>query len=134
MFTLQSDSPTPLVTQIVDGLRRLIADGSLRTGAKIPSIRNFAKTHQVSVFTVVEAYDRLVAQGYLVSRPHSGFFVRRRAPAETAAVPGFASTANFDAQWYLRSIFENRHLAVKTGCGWLPQSWLFEDGVRRSRS
>ena len=79
MFTLQPDSPTPLVTQIVDGLRRLIVDGSLRTGAKIPSIRQFAKTHQVSVFTVVEAYDRLVAQGYLVSRPHSGFFVRRRA-------------------------------------------------------
>ena len=98
MFTLQSDSPTPLVTQIVDGLRRLIADGSLRTGARIPSIRQFAKTHQVSVFTVVEAYDRLVAQGYLVSRPHSGFFVRRRAPAETAAVPSFASTASFDAQ------------------------------------
>jgi len=47
-------------------------------------------------------------------------------------VPGFASTASFDAQWYLRSIFENRHLAVKAGCGWLPQSWLFEDGVRRS--
>ena len=105
MFTLQADSPTPLVTQIVDGLRRQIADGSLRTGAKIPSIRQFAKTHQVSVFTVVEAYDRLVAQGYLVSRPHSGFFVRRRAPVETAAVPGFASTASFDAQWYLRSIF-----------------------------
>ncbi|MBW8759810.1 MAG: PLP-dependent aminotransferase family protein [Burkholderiales bacterium] len=132
MFTLQPDSSTPLVTQIVDGLRRLIVDGSLRTGAKIPSIRHFAKTHQVSVFTVVEAYDRLVAQGYLVSRPHSGFFVRRRAPAEAAAVPGFASTASFDAQWYLRSIFENRHLAVKAGCGWLPQSWLFEEGVRRS--
>src|ERR1700741_5155423 len=54
MFTLQPDSPTPLVTQIVDGLRRLIADGSLLTGAKIPSIRQFAKTHRVSVFTVVE--------------------------------------------------------------------------------
>jgi DNA-binding transcriptional MocR family regulator len=132
MFTLHPDAPTPLVTQIVDGLRRLVADGSLRPGAKIPSIRQFAKTHRVSVFTVVEAYDRLVAQGYLVSRPHSGFFVRRRAAVEPAAVPGFASTASFDAQWYLRSIFENRHLAVKAGCGWLPQSWLFEDGVRRS--
>jgi DNA-binding transcriptional MocR family regulator len=132
MFKLQPQSSTPLVTQIVDGLRRQIADGSLRAGAKIPSIRAFAKTHAVSVFTVVEAYDRLVAQGYLVSRPHSGFFVRRRAPAEATPGPGLAASANFDAQWYLRSIFENRHLAVKAGCGWLPQSWLFEDGVRRS--
>jgi len=132
MFTLQPQSSTPLVTQIVDGVRRQVADGSLRAGAKIPSIREFARTHAVSVFTVVEAYDRLVAQGYLVSRPHSGFFVRRRAPAETAPGPGIAANASFDAQWYLRSIFENRHLAVKAGCGWLPQSWLFEDGVRRS--
>jgi DNA-binding transcriptional MocR family regulator len=132
MFTLQPDSPTPLVTQIVDGLRRQIADGTLRPDARVPSIRRFAQAHGVSVFTVVEAYDRLVAQGYLVSRPHSGFFVRRRASVETPPGPGIAASANFDAQWYLRSIFENRHLAVKAGCGWLPAAWLFEDGVRRS--
>jgi len=132
MFTLQPQSTTPLVTQIVDGLRRLIADGTLRPDARIPSIRAFAQMHQVSVFTVVEAYDRLVAQGYLVSRPHSGFFVRRRAATDARPVPGLPADATFDAQWYLRSIFENRHLSVKAGCGWLPQSWLFEDGVRRS--
>ncbi len=134
MFTIQPDSPTPLVTQIVDGLRRQIADGSLRPDARVPSIRRFAQAHGVSVFTVVEAYDRLVAQGYLVSRPHSGFFVRRRAAAEAPPAPGgaLAAGANFDAQWYLRSIFENRHLAVKAGCGWLPRSWLFEEGVKRS--
>ena len=133
MLVLQPDSTTPLVTQIVDGLRRQVADGRLRPGARIPSIRQLAKALGVSVFTVVEAYDRLVAQGYLVSRPHSGFFVRRRAAAEPGGGPGFAAAAaNFDAQWYLRSIFENRHLGVKAGCGWLPQSWLFEDGVRRS--
>ena len=97
MFKLQPQSSTPLVTQIVDGLRRQIADGTLRTGAKIPSIRAFAKSHAVSVFTVVEAYDRLVAQGYLVSRPHSGFFERRRAPAEATPGPGLAASANFDA-------------------------------------
>ena len=39
MFKLQPDSPTPLVTQIVDGLRRQIADGSLRPDARVPSIR-----------------------------------------------------------------------------------------------
>ena len=76
MFTLQPQSSIPLVTQIVDGLRRLIDEGSLRASTKVPSIRQFAHAHEVSVFTVVEAYDRLVALGYLVSRPHSGFFVR----------------------------------------------------------
>ena len=87
MLTLQPHSPTPLVTQIVEGLAGQIDEGGLRPGTKVPSIRQFAHAHQVSVFTVVEAYDRLVAQGYLVSRPHSGFFVRRRATPGTPA-PG----------------------------------------------
>ena len=78
MFALKPDAPTPLVSQIVDGLRRLIADQSLKAGTKLPSIRAFAASHGVSVFTVVEAYDRLVAQGWLVSRANAGFFVKRR--------------------------------------------------------
>ncbi|MBP7915131.1 MAG: PLP-dependent aminotransferase family protein [Vitreoscilla sp.] len=131
MLTLQPQATTPLVTQIVDGLSQQIDQGTLRTGAKLPSIRQFAQGHRVSVFTVVEAYDRLVALGYLVSRPHSGFFVRQRAPADEPAKPS-AESRSFDQLWYLRKIFENRHLAVKAGCGWLPGDWLFEDGLRRA--
>ncbi len=75
MFALEPQSPVPLVTQIVDGFRRLIDDQTLRPGAKVPSVRHFAATHEVSAFTVADAYDRLVAQGRLVSRPQAGFFV-----------------------------------------------------------
>ena len=35
----------------------VIAEQSLKPGTKLPSIRSFAATHGVSVFTVVEAYD-----------------------------------------------------------------------------
>jgi DNA-binding transcriptional MocR family regulator len=133
MLTLHPESATPLVTQIVDGLKRLIAEGTLKAGAKLPSIRALAASHGVSVFTVVEAYDRLVAQGWLVSRAHAGFFVTRRAdialPEAEAPAP---RDLHFDGRWYLRHIFESRGLALKAGCGWLPHDWLFEDGVRRS--
>lgn len=135
MLILQPDSAVPLVTQIVNGMRRLVEEGVLRAGAKVPSIRQFAHAHEVSVFTVVEAYDRLVAQGWLVSRPHSGFFVRRRLaamPAPTPLAAASGAAASFDALWYLRKIFENRQLGMKPGCGWLPGDWLFEDGLRRS--
>jgi DNA-binding transcriptional MocR family regulator len=130
MLTLDPQAAKPLVTQIVEGLGRQIEQASLREGAKLPSIRQFAQGHQVSVFTVVEAYDRLVAQGYLVSRPHSGFFVRKRAAVGPLQLVS-ASPQGFDSAWYLRRIFEHRHLAVKAGCGWLPGDWLFEDGLRR---
>ncbi|WP_088279474.1 PLP-dependent aminotransferase family protein [Ideonella sp. A 288] len=134
MFTLQPQSSVPLVTQIVEGLARQIDAGGLRAGTKVPSIRQFAHAHQVSVFTVVEAYDRLVAQGWLVSRPHSGFFVRKRGGSanQVRSPEALASGQSFDSMWYLRKIFENRHLSMKPGCGWLPGDWLFADGLKRS--
>jgi DNA-binding transcriptional MocR family regulator len=131
MFSLHPQSSTPLVLQIVEGFRLVIENGSLRAGSKAPSIRQFAHAHEVSVFTVVDAYDRLVAQGYFASRPHSGFFVKQR-PATDSGVPGQAPNFSFDSMWYLRRIFENRALRMKPGCGWLPGDWLFQEGVRRS--
>ena len=132
MLNLYPEASAPLVSQIVDGVRRLIAEQTLRAGAKLPSIRAFAATHAVSVFTVVEAYDRLVAQGWLVSRANAGFFVKRRAGDPAPAGEPAHADLSFDARWYLQHIFETRQLALKPGCGWLPNDWLFEDGVRRS--
>lgn len=131
MFALDPQSPTPLVQQIVDGFRELIRAGVLRPGAKAPSIRQFAHAHGVSVYTVVDAYDRLVALGYFVSRPHSGFFVRSR-DVRTGTTAEAGPQYHFDSMWYLRRVFENRNLRLKPGCGWLPHDWLFGDGVRRS--
>src|SRR5258706_14982400 len=132
MFTLKPDSTTPLVSQIVDGFRRMVADQSLKPGTKLPSIRAFAASHGVSVFTVVEAYDRLVAQGWLVSRANAGFFVKRR-PGDVPAVGEPApSDLRFDARWYLKQIFENPNLPPKPGCGWMPHHRAFEGGGGRS--
>jgi DNA-binding transcriptional MocR family regulator len=131
MFALDPQLPAPLVSQIVDGFRRLIEDGTLRAGAKLPSIRQFAHAHEVSVYTVVDAYDRLVALGFFASRPHSGFFVRSRA---TGALAQTSTRGNytFDSMWYMRRIFENRDLRSKPGCGWLPNEYLFGEGLKRS--
>ena len=122
MIAIQPDSPTPLVTQIVEGLRRLIADQVLSPGAKLPSIRAFAASHAVSVFTVVEAYDRLVAQGWLVSRANAGFFVRRR-PRDTAPAPPRPNAdLSFDGSWYLQQIFESGRcggVAPRRSARWL---------------
>jgi DNA-binding transcriptional MocR family regulator len=130
MFALDPQAPTPLVTQIVEGFRRLIDEGQLRPGTKLPSIRQFAHSHGVSVYTVVDAYDRLVALGFFASRPHSGFFVRSRASGALAQT-STRGTYSFDSMWYMRRIFENRALSSKPGCGWLPSDWLFGEGVKR---
>ncbi len=132
MFVIDPKSSTPLVTQIVGGFRLMVEDGSLRAGAKAPSIRQFAHANGVSVYTVVDAYDRLVALGYLQSQAHSGFFVRSRGAPGTIAVDAGAQYS-FDSMWYLSRIFENRKLHNKPGCGWLPGDWLFGEGIKRSQ-
>lgn len=134
---LRPDAPTPLIQQIVEGVRALIERGELTPGTKLPSIRAFAASHGVSVFTAVEAYDRMVAQGLLQSHAQQGFFVagstRQSPPATPADEANDALTApRFNEVWFLQHIFERRHLPLKPGCGWLPADWLFADAVRRS--
>lgn len=131
MFALNPQSAVALVTQIVGGFRQMVDAGALRAGAKLPSIRQFAHAHGVSMYTVVDAYDRLVALGYFQSQAHSGFFVRSRSSQETSSL-GASGQYSFDSMWYLRRIFENRALHSKPGCGWLPGDWLFAEGMRRS--
>ena len=72
--TISQKSDQSLTDQIVAGVKRQIDDRHLRPGARLPSIRAFAETYKVSRFTVVEAYDRLVAMGYLLSRRGAGFY------------------------------------------------------------
>lgn len=61
------------IEKVMASVRQRIASRSLVPGARLPSVRALAKTMQVSTSTVVEAYDRLVADGTISSRPGSGF-------------------------------------------------------------
>src|SRR3546814_15125033 len=65
-------------------LRRVESRG-LAPGARVPSLRRLADALGVSKSTVVEAYDRLAAEGTIVARPGSGFYVTRRARPFTLA-------------------------------------------------
>jgi len=61
-----------LVERVMQTIRQRIAGRTLAPGAKVPSIRGFVETLQVSKSTVVEAYDRLAAEGIIQSRRGSG--------------------------------------------------------------
>ena len=104
-----------------------IDDKLLRTGSRMPSIRQFADEQKVSRFTVVEAYDRLVANGYLESRRGSGFFVRERASLintshhHTQEIP---SSQQPDVVWLVRNMLRQLPPQKMPGSGLLPHEWL----------
>jgi len=131
-LSFDTDRGIPLVDQIVDALRQRIDDRLLRPGAQVPPIRRFAESHGVSRFTVVEAYDRLVALGYLTSRRGSGFYVAsRKAPAADGA-PAPIDRA-VDVVWLLRQGFDNPEgNKLKAGSGWLPRAWMEDEAIRRN--
>lgn len=136
---LSRESGDSLVDQIVRTVKSRIDDKLLRTGARMPSIRQFADTHGVSRFTVVEAYDRLVAQGFLESRRGSGFYVRERSPVasgnNTSTVARSlsqeldhqrfdASAPSLDVVWLVRNMFRQMPAHKMPGAGLLPPDWL----------
>ncbi len=52
-----------------------IVTGVLSSHEKLPSKRSFASNHGVSIVTVENAYSQLMAEGYIYSKPKSGFYV-----------------------------------------------------------
>src|SRR2546430_6752979 len=82
---LNANVGRPLVEQLVTSVRQHLEARLLRPGARLPSIRSLAVHLAVSRFTVIEAYDRLVAPGHIESRRGSGFYVAAPATPETAS-------------------------------------------------
>jgi DNA-binding transcriptional MocR family regulator len=130
-LTVSRNSDQPLVEQIVSGVKRQIDDRHLRPGSKLPSIRDFAEVHGVSRFTVVEAYDRLVALGYLQSRRGAGFYASAAAVAPHTA-PSDTHKRNEQLVWLIRRLLEANDNTLLAGGPWLPNSWLDEAGIRQS--
>lgn len=71
-LTLDDQSPLSLNRQICSQIRALILRGDLRAGHRLPSTRQLGKELGVARSTVLDAYDQLLAEGYLESRGGSG--------------------------------------------------------------
>ena len=101
------------------------------TGSKMPSVRAGAALWGVSNATVVQAYDRLIAQGWLVSRRGSGFFVLDRATSASLVAPSALAysqrlPAQMDVSWLLRNMFREVSAHVMPASGTVPTAWLDE--------
>jgi len=113
-----------LVEQLTEWARLRIDERVFRAGMRMPSIRQLAQEKGISRFTVVEAYERLVALGYLESRRGSGFYVRERPAQPAAAAPARPGVRTLDVTWLLRSMFHTAESHKAPGLGFLPNDWL----------
>ncbi|MBU7320483.1 PLP-dependent aminotransferase family protein [Paenibacillus oleatilyticus] len=72
----------PLIGQVYGQIRDRILKGELPSGEKLPSTRELSGELKVSRNVVLEAYDQLLAEGFLISRRGSGTFVAEGAYLE----------------------------------------------------
>ena len=86
----------------------------------------------MSTSTVVEAYERLAAEGVIRSRPGSGFYVAGLLAPLSLAEIGPRLDRAIDPLWVSRQSLETGDAVLKPGCGWLPPSWLPEASLRRA--
>jgi GntR family transcriptional regulator/MocR family aminotransferase len=76
-----------LSVQLYMALRDMILSGALRAGQRLPATRTLAKEVGVSRTTVIDAVDRLVAEGMMVSRIGAGTYVSDMLESQNVGSP-----------------------------------------------
>src|SRR2546425_86735 len=149
-ITLDRSKPVPLARQIQAHLERLVRDGLLLPGMKLPATRELARALGVNRATVVLAYEELVAAGAARSHVGQGTFIAERAgdhgrPAapESAPRPPINWSGLFSRSARIVETEDNRRralvppsglpAAVISFAGGMPDSGLFPtDAFRRA--
>ena len=132
-MTARAPAAPTLVETVTQAITQRIASRKLVPGARLPSVRSFAEAMGVSKSTVVEAYDRLGAEGAIVARRGSGFYVAGKTRPLCLKAVGPELDRAVDPLWITRQSMQSGPDLLKPGSGWLPSSWMPDDAATPSR-
>lgn len=131
---LDRDSATPLYRQLYLQIRKQILTGRLQGGIRLPSTRTLSQELKLSRITLLNAFDQLIAEGFLVSRTGAGTFVgdeweRSASPDNTPPAPPRLSDLS-QSMLSLRSHHfrgvSYSHYSPETPTSFLPSHGAFE--------
>ncbi len=87
-ISLDPDSSAPLYRQLYEALRNAILEGQLVARTRLPSTRILADELEVSRNTVLNAFEQLLAEGYLEGKVGAGTYVSSAPPDDLLQVKG----------------------------------------------
>ena len=120
------------VSAVMADIRARIASRKLAPGARLPSVRELAGATGVSKSTVVDAYERLVAEGSITPRRGSGFYVTGATrPLSLQGVHPDLDRA-IDPLWMTRQSLTCGPQVLKPGWGLLPHSYMPDPSIQRA--
>lgn len=124
--------PLNRTESLIAAIRGKVASRALQPGDRLPSVRRYAETMDVSASTVVEAYDRLAAEGFIYAVRGSGFYVSgNKVHAISLVGADSRQTRVVDPLWVSRQSLDAEPSMLMPGCGWLPSDWMPQKALRR---
>ena len=102
-YTFEKREKGSLYEQLYRFIRGDILSGRLQAGEKLPSKRTLAQHLEVSIITVKNAYEQLLAEGYIYARQRCGYFVSEveRPPESRQAAPAVPAETAKEQGWFL---------------------------------
>ena len=86
IYINQNDSNEKfLYLQLYDIIKQRILTGEMKSGEKLPSLRTLSKDLGISITTAELAYNQLLVEGYISSRPKSGYYIAEISPSPSHA-------------------------------------------------
>jgi len=79
LFRLDSSSGVPFYRQIIDQVLLAVADGRLKVGTQLPTVRQLAVDLSVNLNTVAKAYREMEIRGIVQTQQGTGTFIAARA-------------------------------------------------------
>ena len=78
LFRLDPSSGVPFYRQVIDQVLLAIADGRLKPGAQLPTVRQLAVDLSVNLNTVAKAYREMEIRGIVETQQGTGTFIAAR--------------------------------------------------------
>ncbi|MBF7684244.1 PLP-dependent aminotransferase family protein [Acinetobacter sp. B10A] len=119
------------INQVIQFISEKIKTYEILPGSKLPSLRVLAKQLNLSVSTVLEAYERMLADGQLEVRHGSGYFVKNTSYIAINHSTTFEHIES-DPFWVAHQSLMATKECLTPSCGWLPLDWLPESHIKKS--
>jgi GntR family transcriptional regulator len=85
LFQLDTASGVPFYRQVIDQVLLAVADGRLKPGVQLPTVRQLAVDLSVNLNTIARAYREMEIRGIVETQQGTGTFVAYRKPEKKTA-------------------------------------------------
>lgn len=84
LITIDIEAPKPIFTQLIEQIKKAVANGDIAPGTALPSIRQLANDLEINNKTVAKAYRLLERDSVIQSKGYRGSFIHPDALANSS--------------------------------------------------